>query len=230
MNREFVYARFSGPTASYRLPTAISGSQLALEVPPYSSLLGMLSYAADREISPNDGRIGCRYKYNGKNTDLETVHRWGRNKSGSYSYNETNIRNREIHYSIEMEIILTNLEFKEHLDTPARQLTFGRSQDLVTIEEVQIVTGEQVQNGQIFGSLLPVLDNINIPGNGLFYNLPEYFEYFDGKIRRPRNIRSFLAINQYPQNIEFPHLWKVDLAEIEFPTFYLHQWMEDHDD
>ena len=225
MSREFIYIKLSGPTASYRLPTAISGTQLALEAPPYSSLLGMLSYASGREITPKDTRIGYRYTYTGQGMDLETNHRWKRNPTGTYSYDsDTNIRKRQIHYNITLELLLDNLDLFNEIRHPSRQMTFGRSQDLATLEYVRRVNAEEVESGELWGTLLPLEQGKDIPSDGMFYNLPEYFNYDDGKIRRARSIRLFLALDQYKSEVSCPNLWKISDEEEINPVFYLHSW------
>jgi len=224
MSREFIHIQLSGPTASYRVPTAISGTQLALEAPPYSSILGMLSYAAGREVTPDDTRIGYRYKYLGKGLDLETIHRWDRRNSGSYGYNDTNIRKREIHYHIQMDIYLDNVDLLDEIDQPSRQLSFGRSQDLATIELIHVVNAEKVDSGRLAGTLLPIEVGEDIPANGMFYNLPENFRYMDGKVRRAQNIRSFLALPQNSAEVMFDDLWQVSHPTEEEQVFYLHLW------
>ncbi len=218
--------RFSGPTASYRLPTTISGTQLALQAPPYSSILGMLSHGLDQEIKPSDTRIAYRYTYEGKGMDLETIHRWKRNSSGSYTYNNiTNIRKREIHYKITLELLLDNLDLLEELNSPKRQMTFGRSQDLATIEEVCLVEAIPTVSGKLWGTLLPINIDEDIPADGMFYNLPEYFKQINGKIRRAKHVRTFLALPQYKKEIVFGNLLKVTNNDTESSTMYLHKWL-----
>ncbi len=222
---EVVYAKFSGPTASFRIPSIISGDQLSLAVPSYSNILGMLSYAANREIKPSETRIGFRYEFSGRALDLETFYRWKRNENGTYSYHDkgSSIRRREFHYDVTLEIILTNLKLYDIIDRPYRQLSLGRSQDLLTVEKVEIIEIEPVNEGELFGTLLP-LDNNDISINGYIYKLPEYFKYIKGKVRRPQSFRTFIALDSYIQNISFPNLYNI--KKLEYPTFYLHQWYE----
>jgi hypothetical protein len=113
----------------------------------------------------------------------------------------------------------------DELRYPTRQLTFGRSQDLTTIENIEIVTVRKIDQGYLWGSLLPIELGQELPGEGIIHNLPEYFEYFDGKIRRPRNNRPFLALSQYEQMVAMPGLHNIELEDESEEIFYLHDWL-----
>lgn len=227
MTQEFVFAKMTGSTASYRIPSIIDGDQLALTVPGYSSILGMLSFASGREISIADTRIGMSYRYSYSGFDLEKFHRFERSSTGKYKYNKTNIRRREIQYGVELGLILDNLDLFDILDNPKRQLTLGRSQDLVNVESVEIVKATKIETANLLGTLLPLNIGESIPGNGIFYNLPEYFDYKNGKVRKPKNIRTFLALTQDEQEVKFENLYKI-YGSYKYPDFYLHDWKEDN--
>ncbi|MDH5403421.1 MAG: CRISPR-associated protein Cas5 [Candidatus Heimdallarchaeota archaeon] len=225
MTEEYLYIKLSGISASFRIPTLVSGAQLSLTAPSYSTILGMLSYATGKEVTINDTRIGFRYSYESKSMDLEKIHRWGRSNAGSYSYNKTNIRNREVHYFVTLELVLDNTELFDSLDNPSRSITLGRSQDLATIDTVRLVKGKTVEKGELWGTLLPIAIHEDIPASGVFFTLPEYFDYLYGKVRRPMNIRTFIALSQYSTEVEFDNLIALDDTEIQHSTFYIHSWL-----
>lgn len=217
-----VYARLTGISASFRIAYTISGDQLSLTVPPYSTILGMLTSAKDEEITPDQTRIGMRYTHQGISRDLEKFHRWKRNDSGMYGYNKTNIRKREMHIFPELELVLTNLEFKEIVDRPRRPLFLGRSQDLVAVEELKVLDAVPVEKGKLHGTLLPIELGQPLPANGMIHNLPEHFDYQEGRVRRPQNIRTFLALPQEEQEVQFPDLYC--LPKLGHRVFYIHRW------
>ncbi len=224
MGNQLVYCKLSGFTSSYKIPSIIDGVQLALSVPGYSSILGMLSYASGKVITPGDTKIGFKYEYENVGFDLEKFHRFKRNDKGKYNYGPTNIRQREFHHKVSLELVLDNLDLFEVMDSPMRQLTFGRSQDLAIIEDVRIVSADTVDTGTLWGTLIPIKIGRDLPGDGLFYNLPEYFSYKKGKVRKPKNFRSFLALNQYEQEIQMDNLYRIDIDGVT-SDFYLHQWL-----
>ncbi len=219
---KIVYARLTGISASFRIAYTVSGNQLSLTVPPYSTILGMLTFAKNEEITPNQTRIGMRYTYKGMARDLEKFHRWKRKSSGRYGYNKTNIRKRDIHIFPELELVLTNVEFKDIVDLPRRPLFLGRSQDLVAVEDLRIIDAVPVKKGRLHGTLLPIELGQPLPANGMIYNLPEHFDYQEGRVRRPQNIRTFLALPQEEQEIEFPDLFC--LPDLDHRVFYIHRW------
>lgn len=213
------YVKLQSYTASFRLPQAISGMQLALEVPPYSAILGMLASASGREITPEDTRIGIHYSYEGSGTDLETIHRWGRKPTGRYTYNGTTPRKRQVHYNATLEIIFDNLELVDELEAAKHPITLGRSQDIATLAALETVEAKPVEKGTPIGSLIPAKHLINKTFGGFYYNLPEYFDYLDGYVRRPLKVQQFVATTDFPEPVKIPHLFTINET-----TFYLHNW------
>ncbi len=217
-----VYARLTGISASFRIAYTISGDQLSLTVPPYSTILGMLTFAKDQEVRPEHTRLGFRYTYQGTARDLEKFHRWERKDNGQYGYNRTAVRKREMHLFPELELILTNVEFEDVIDRPRRTLYLGRSQDIAAVEELKILEAVPVEKGRLHGTLLPIELGKPLPANGMIYNLPECFDYQEGRVRRPQNMRTFLALPQEEQEIEFPNLYC--LPDLNHRVFYVHEW------
>ncbi len=219
---EVVYARLTGLSASFRIAYTISGDQVSLTVPPYSTILGLLSFAKDSEVKPDETQIGFRYTYHGEAKDLEKFHRWERKDNGSYKYKSTAVRTRQMHLFPELELILTNLEFEDILDRPKRPLFLGRSQDLVAVEDLRILETNPVEKGKLHGTLLPIELGQRLPANGMIHNLPEHFDYVDGRVRKPQNVRTFLALPQEEQEVNFANL--VCLPDLGHRVFYIHRW------
>lgn len=223
MSKEYVYCKLVGMTASFKVPAFIDGVQLTLPAPSYSSIQGLLSFAAGRTVMPGETSIGFKYEYHNSGLDLEKFHRFGRTKTGSYTYENTNIRRREFHHNVSLELILDNTDFYNYLDSPKRQLFFGRSQDLAIVDRVELIQGKSVDKGNLWGTLLPITLGNSLPGDGIFYNLPEYFDYTPGKVRKPMNFKTFLALNEYEQEIDFDNLIRIEV-DGESSDFYLHPW------
>ncbi|MCY3412077.1 MAG: CRISPR-associated protein Cas5 [Candidatus Heimdallarchaeota archaeon] len=217
---EMVYAKLVGISASFRVPSFVDGDQLSLPTPSYATILGILSAAADRLVSPKETGIGFSYHFKASGKDLEKFHRYKRSSSGGYTYDATNIRRREFHIHPELELYLSNTSFFDILDYPAHALSLGRSQDIASIAEVKLIEVSKVDHGTLSGTLLPVELGKPIPCNGLFYNLPEYFDYKEGLVRKPKKVKTFLALPGYPQKISFPKLYQIKDSSKEF---YLHE-------
>ncbi len=235
--QELLYVRFIGRTASYRIPTTISGVQLTLEIPSYSTIIGMLSVILGRKYMPKNQAIGIRYTYETKNFDLETTHRWKRDsKNGKITYHGTNPRRRQVHYNPLLEIFLTDTALEEELHYPKRTPTLGRSQDIAKIDLIKRIKAVPVNKGKVNSTLIPVnftnTKNFTEQNNmlpkqdvmqGVLYVLPTDFDVSElGKIRIPLNFNMFLGIPKAGQEIEFqqnvrPQLYSFRKQDIQPP-------------
>ena len=63
-------------TASFRYPNIISGVQPTLEVPPLSTVLGLMNAAAGRYLEHKALSIGYFFKYESSGEDLETIYQY----------------------------------------------------------------------------------------------------------------------------------------------------------
>ena len=61
-------------TASFRYPNLISGFQPTLEVPPISTVLGLINAAAGRYIPHQQLTLGYYFQFETKCVDLETIY------------------------------------------------------------------------------------------------------------------------------------------------------------
>jgi len=217
--KEFIYLDIHGLTASFKVPQVYQGFLISLPLPPYSTILGILSRMAGRMITPEDTRIGFRYTSEGVGKDLETYHRWKRQPSGSYSYDKTAVRGREVHYNPRLEIILDNTDLLDELSKPKRFITLGRSQDVATINALYIDEGEEIVQGKVENTFVRLEDTGRQLVNGMLFNLPESFDYTKDMVRMPQNISRYLAILDNEDEIKLPNLYKVG-----YQVFYLHKW------
>ncbi len=169
--------KISSWTASFRYPNLISGYQPTLDVPPISTVLGLLNAAAGKYIEHSQLKFGYYFEYEAKATDLETIYQieLKTTKSGSYPSNSTksNVMKREFLYNCHLYIYLQDKELVEYLQKPYYSLVLGRSGDLVTvdaIDEVELVKNTAPKN--IKGQIIPFSENY-LPGE--IQALPKYF-------------------------------------------------------
>lgn len=169
--------KISSWTASFRYPNLISGFQPTLDVPPISTVLGLLNAAAGKYLEHTQLTIGYYFEYESKANDLETIYQieLKTTKSGSYPSNsaKSNVINREFLYNCNLYIYLQDNELVEYLRHPYFSLVLGRSGDLATverIEEVELVGNSISEN--IKGQVIPFVGNF-LPGE--IQALPKYF-------------------------------------------------------
>jgi len=164
-------------TSSFRYPNLISGFQPTMEVPPISTVLGLINAASGKYLNYNDEKLGYYFEYEAKTVDLETIYQieLKTTKSESYPSNtvKSNVINREFLFNCSLYIYLINREIVEYLKKPVYQLLLGRSNDLATvekIEEVELIENNSPEN--IKGQIVPFTGNYLA---GEIQALPKYF-------------------------------------------------------
>lgn len=169
--------KLSSWTASFRYPNLISGYQPTLDVPPISTVLGLINAAAGKYIDYSQLKLGYYFEYGAKATDLETIYQieLKTSKTGIYPSNLTksNIMNREFLFDCQLFIYLQDESIVDFFRKPYYSLTLGRSGDLVTIEAIeQVSLIENVFSENIRGQVVPFTGNY-LPGE--IQALPKYF-------------------------------------------------------
>ncbi|MEG1485104.1 MAG: type I-B CRISPR-associated protein Cas5b [Bacteroidales bacterium] len=161
-------------TSSFKYPNLISGFQPTLEVPPISTVLGMINAAAGKYIEYEKLTIGYYFEYEAKQVDLETIYQIGANEKGiPQNTVKSNIINREFLFNTHLIIYLQNKEIVDYFRQPIYQILLGRSNDLATINKIEQVDLQLIDKAKkIKGQVIPFNDNF-LPGS--IQALPIYF-------------------------------------------------------
>ncbi len=161
-------------TASFRYPNLISGIQPTLEVPPLSTVLGLINAAAGKYLPHKKIRIGYFFKYGAKEIDLETIYQITSTSKGLPSNKaKSNVMQREFLFDNELSIYLEDEDLVNYLRNPYYDILLGRSNDLATIERIQKIDLEKIERAEkIKGQLVPFKGNM-LPGK--IQALPKYF-------------------------------------------------------
>ncbi|MCR9102763.1 MAG: type I-B CRISPR-associated protein Cas5b [bacterium] len=161
-------------TASFRYPNLISGVQPTLEVPPLSTVLGILNAASGKYLQHKQLAIGYYFEYAGKTFDLETIYMIQTNSKGRPSNNaKSNVIKREFMADVKLSLYLKDEELVNYLRSPYYDILVGRSGDLARVslpEEVDLA--EIQQANRIKGQVVPLEGNF-LPGK--IQALPKYF-------------------------------------------------------
>jgi CRISPR-associated protein Cas5t len=162
-------------TASFRMPNIISGIQPTLDVPPVSTILGILNAAAGKYIQHTQLEIGYYFEFEAKAVDLETIYMISSDSKNNPSNRaKSNVIQREFLADAKLYLYLKDKELVRYLSAPYYDILLGRSGDLAFTKvhaeplELEEVTNAKKVKGQIipFGkTLLP----------GLIQALPQYF-------------------------------------------------------
>lgn len=164
-------------TASFRYPNLISGYQPTLDVPPISTVLGLINAAAGKYIKYSKLMIGYYFEYETKSNDLETIYQieLKSSKKGSYPSGSTksNVINREFLFNCKLCLYLIDENLIDFFKNPYYTLLLGRSGDLVSIDSIRKVELEKSLNSEnLKGQLVPFSGNF-LPGE--IQALPKYF-------------------------------------------------------
>lgn len=172
--------KISSWTASFRYPNLISGFQPTLEVPPISTVLGLINAAAGRyvEYSDDNHSLGYYFEYGSKATDLETIYQVELKTTKSKnqfpgSTVKSNVINREFLYDCSLYIYTEDEEVKRSFQQPFYPILLGRSGDLATVDEiVELNLIENRGTKYISGQIIPFNKGFVA---GEIQALPKYF-------------------------------------------------------
>lgn len=160
-------------TSSFRYPNLISGFQPTLEVPPISTVLGMLNAAAGMYLNHSEINIGYYFQYESKTIDLETIYQIENNGGHPSNNAKSNIMKREFLFNNSLSIYLENEELVSYFRKPVYQMLLGRSNDLATIKTIKKVNLLKTENAnRIKGQIIP-FSVAHLSGQ--IQALPKYF-------------------------------------------------------
>lgn len=161
-------------TSSFKYPNLISGFQPTLEVPPVSTILGVINAAAGKYIRHQKLSLAYYFEFEAKQTDLETIYQVELHKKG-YPLNtvKSNVINREFLFNNRLVLYLTDEELVQYFRQPVYSLLLGRSGDLATVRSIQEIEVEKTaSSNKIKGQVIPFAGNF-LPG--IVQPLPKYF-------------------------------------------------------
>lgn len=186
---------FEGLTASYPYPFLRSGIALSMPSPPYSSIFGMLSACAGRDVRPDDGlRVGFEFTGGEQRTiDLEKTDRLQTDLKGRLRRNpEQGIAKREFHVYPRLDVYLDDANLKTIFLSPVATPRFGRSQDLAWITSISEIELEPVSKGVVRATLAPFGESL------IGQVLPPLVDYYVNDVEKqsrvPGRISRYLYI------------------------------------
>jgi CRISPR-associated protein Cas5t len=160
-------------TASFRYPNLISGFQPTLEVPPISTILGLINAAAGSYQKYEELRIAYYFEYKGKDIDLETIYQIASNKGAPSNNVRSNVIRREFLSDTFLRIYVSEEKIVDFFHNPYYSLVLGRMNDLasvVKIEKRELYSTSKAN--KLRGQIIPFL-KYNLPGQ--IQALPKYF-------------------------------------------------------
>lgn len=161
-------------TASFKYPNLISAFQPTLEVPPISTILGLINAAAGRYVKHGKLKLGYYFEFEAKGCDVETVYQIeGHEKGYPKHVAKSNVINREFLFNNHLVLYLCDEYIASVFSQPIFPLLLGRSNDLATVNGVEEVDLQEIEKGEkIVGQIVPFGGNCLA---GDIQPLPKYF-------------------------------------------------------
>lgn len=198
-----------------------------MHTPSYSLVLGIIGCCLGRIILPKETKLGFKYAYEATAHDLETRQRLeydGRRVKSHSKGSDAYIR--EFHTFPKLTIWINRLEWKEYFDSPIGTPSLGRSQDILKIENVSIVTVKKVNKGKLGGSLLPFTNSLKVGGQ-LAQLAEAYIENREvGSGRTPYASKVFISI-PHDNNTEVACKNIYQTGSKNPVEFYLHEFEDE---
>lgn len=160
-------------TASFRYPNLISGFQPSLEVPPISTILGLINAAMGSYQKYNSFMLGYYFDYQSKAVDLETIYQMHGKNGTTSNQASSNVIRREFLFETFLRIYVQDRKVADSFLAPIYPLLLGRMNDLATVESISEIKLEQLEHAQkIKGQLIP-FSPYHLAGQ--IQALPKYF-------------------------------------------------------
>ena len=219
---EAVCIEIGAYTASFRVPH-LHGHQLTLDVPPPSTIFGLLSAAKGQWVIPGDEVpwVAYRFTYEAKGEDLETIIAF---KKGGVV---RNVFRREFLLNPRLTLYLPERSWAEAFKRPRFPLVLGRSQDVAHVVRIrQAVSLEPVNEGEVSGILLPYRLVFRSRAPALVYNLPVAFE---SPYRRKLLGLKIFGVIRGPWTVKGEGFLVKDGQTGEVIPRYTHEWLLSED-
>lgn len=216
--------RFSGWTATPRMPFILSGNAVCMHTPSYSLVLGIIGCCLGRIVLGSEVKVGFKYVYDSIAQDLETRQRleFDGNRVRQHSKG-TDAYSREFHTSPKLTVWINRTDWMEYFKNPIGTPSLGRSQDILKIDSVEEILIEAIIKGKVSGCMLPFSAGLQVGGQ--LVQLAESYQENEevGSGRIPTSSKVFIAVPcDNEVEVSFDNLFK---TVTEYPqTFYLHEF------
>lgn len=139
----------AGAVTSFRYPHFAQGVHPTYDMPPPSTIYGLVCAATGSFEPPEAIEFGLHFTCEAKFKDLEHIHM-------SVPYEQANPFQRELLFNPRLTLYLAPESYAEAFARPRYPLALGRSQDLMTrVGAIEIVTLERASAAYFEHTLLP---------------------------------------------------------------------------
>lgn len=184
-------------TSSFRYPGYMIGYQPTLQIPPLSTVYGLISAAKGEDVGPSDVSVGYVFLHEGQGEDLESIY-----EISSGWKAKTNIIRRQFLFNCRLYLYLSDLSFAKYFRKPKYQLLLGRTSDLASVKEIAEIELKTKERSR-FGNTTVPFGTEN--AFGTIQALPAYFD--NSTIpRKAMNVSRYLIMNEFGKSAkELPY-------------------------
>jgi len=224
-----IHVRMEGFTAFFKHPLTITGTQITLPCPPYSTILGLISACAGRVVSHRETRIGYEFWCKSTGTEIERTDRMAMDRKGNLRYHREGqgILTRYVHFSPILELYFTNPDLESNFKNPANAPCLGRSQDLFWIAKVERVDLNHLEEGNLGPTLLSI-DSVKSAIPSLIVRCPEWLSNdvkgFTRILGPVGFYQAILPTVESKINVKMHNLYHPSNLNNPDDVIYLHQW------
>jgi CRISPR-associated protein Cas5t len=176
-----------GITTSFRYPHFMQGIQPSFEMPPPATIYGHICSALGEWFDPAGVRFAYHFTYAGRVTDLEHVILL-RRKSGKLPGTRTpkvlegkvNPFERQLLFKPRLTLYLNRPAWRPAFRRPRYAVVLGRSQDLFTYTQVEVIELAQAERAYFEHTLLPHAMMLQTM-RGMAVLMPRYLDYARGR-------------------------------------------------
>ena len=178
-----------GITTSFRYPHFIQGVHPTFEMPPPSTIYGHICSALGEWFDPQGVWFAYCFRFDAKFFDVEHLHIVrevkSRSKVKGTDYplaTEGNINpwKREILFNPTLTLYINKPEWYEKFHSPKYPVALGRSQDLFTYTDVEVIKLIESDQAYFENTLLPYEMGLRV-GAGYAVLMPRYLDYERGR-------------------------------------------------
>ena len=195
-----------GQTTSFRYPYFMQQIHPSYQMPPPATIYGHICSALGEWIDPTGVQFAYHFTYQGMVTDIEhtIVLSSSTGKLPETSYpkvleGRVNPFDRNIIFQPRLTLYLNRPEWLENFRSPRYLVVLGRSQDLFTYIEVEVIELEQAEQAYFEHTILPHQMAVQVM-RGVTVLLPRYLDYTN---QRAPSFSRYLVVTERVLSQEF---------------------------
>ena len=190
--------KIKGIISSFRNPSLISGVQPTLDVPPPSTIIGLISSICGRILTTDDVKFGYVFFHSGKGADTELIYELS---VKSRLKAKSNVIRREFLFKPELYLYIDRIDFEKYFRRPEFPVLLGRSQELAKIESVETIELLMKSPVRLGHTVLP-FGFKGVPGP--LIAAPIYFRYEPGAERRGVKVQPLVVVREFVNYTDKP--------------------------